>query len=451
MAEQTSSQYERMTQGRIAPLIIKLAIPTTLSMLMTSVYNLADTAFVGTLGTSASGAVGVVFGYMSIIQAVGFMIGMGSGSIVSRALGARRQDEANAVISTGFLLALAAGLALSVLSFIFIDPLVRVMGSTETIAPYAKTYISYILFAAPFMTATFTMNQVLRFEGRAVLGMVGMMTGGLLNIIGDAVLIFGFDMGIAGAGLSTCLSQIVSFCILLAMFLTGKSASKLNPRYVRLDAATISDICATGFPSLLRQGLTSYTTMLLNQQSAPYGDAAIAAMSIVGRIAFFVFSIALGVGQGFQPVCAFNYGARKYGRVRNAFRSTMVICEILMLVFVTILLLFSGNLIQVFRDDPEVIAIGTRALRVQGLGVLILPITMVVEMLYQSSGRKVGATVISAMRGGILFIPAILILAHFRGLYGIEEAQAVAYFLSIPPALLYARRFFDDLPQEDGN
>lgn len=446
MSEREDAQYERMTQSNVVTLILRLSVPTTLSMLMTSLYNLADTAFVGRLGTSASGAVGVVFGYMSVIQALGFMFGQGAGSVVSRALGRRDHKTANAVASTGFFLALGTGLVLSVVSLALLDPLVILMGSTPTIAPYAKTYISFILAAAPLMMASFLMNQVLRYEGKAALGMVGMMTGGILNIAGDMVFMFGLDMGIAGAGLSTALSETVSFCILLGMYLTGKSTSRLSLSTVRLDARTLFEICATGFPSLLRQGLTSITTMLLNAQAAPFGDAAIAAMSIVGRVTFFVFSIALGVGQGFQPVCAFNYGAERYDRVKSAFKATMVICEVLMAVFVAGLLVFSGELIGVFRDDPLVIEIGTRALRIQALSLLVISISMVTEMLYQSTGEKLGATVISALRGGVVFIPAIYLLSWLRGIEGIEEAQAVAYLLAVPPSVWFARRFFRKLP-----
>ena len=449
MASDSAAQYHRMTESAIAPLIIRLSIPSTLSMLMTSLYNMADTAFVGTLGTSASGAVGVVFGYMSIIQAFGFMCGMGTGSIVSRRLGGQDQHEADIVASTGFVVALILGLAISILSLVFLEPLLLLLGSTPTIAPYARTYISYILFAAPFMTACFTLNQLLRFEGKAALGMVGMMTGCILNVFGDLLFIFHFEMGVAGAGLSTCISQIVSFVILVGMFLRGHSTTHLNPRFVSLDWGHVADIASTGFPSLIRQGVTSVSTMLLNNQAAAYGDAAIAAMSIVGRVSFFVFSLALGVGQGFQPVCGFNYGARKYGRVRKAYRVTLVICELLMLVSVSILLLRSGGIIRVFRDDPEVIQIGTRALVLQGLSLLFIPLSMVTEMLYQSAGKRLGAAIVSALRGGVLFIPAIFVFAHFRGLYGIQEAQPFATVAAALPAMIFAAHFFSQLPKED--
>ena len=450
MAQKYASQYERMTQASVAPLILRLAIPTTLSMLMTSIYNIADTAFVGQLGTSASGAVGIVFAFMAIIQAFGFMFGQGAGSIVSRLLGQKRVDDASVTTSTAFFFALGFGLILSVTSFVFLDQLVMVLGSTPTIAPYAKTYISFILMATPLMTASFAMNQILRYEGRATLGMIGMMTGGLLNIVGDMVLIFGLGMGIAGAGLSTAVSESVSFCILLWMYLSGKATTRISIRLVTFEPDKVFDIVATGFPSLLRQGLQSFTTMLLNLQAAPYGDAAIAAMSIVGRVVFLIFSIALGLGQGFQPVSGFNYGARKYSRVRQAYKWGVIICEVIMFCGMVALLVFSNDIIRIFRDDPEVIAIGTRSLRLQGVALLFVPLALITDMLLQSTGHKLGATILTFLRGGVIFIPVILILSYFRGLAGIQEAQAVAWVIMFPMATPFIWSFFGKLPKEDG-
>lgn len=269
------TQYEKMTRTNVAPLIAGLAVPSVLTMLVTNIYNLADTAFVGRLGKSASGAVGVVFSFMTIIQAIGFLFGQGAGSIISRLLGHRDNEQANAVASTAFFFSFGFGLILALVSAALLDPLVHFLGSTETIAPYARTYISYILIATPFMTVSFTMNQILRYEGKAALGMVGMMAGGILNMAGDPVLMFGLNMGIAGAGLSTAVSQMVSFFLLLSIYLRGKSLSRLSWKKVSFDPRLFFDIVATGLPSLLRQGLNSVTTMLLNTQARVYGDAAI--------------------------------------------------------------------------------------------------------------------------------------------------------------------------------
>ena len=448
MNSKNSDQYKKMTETPILPLLIKLSIPTVISMLVTNIYNLADTRFVGELGTSASGAVGIVFGYMAIIQAMGFMFGQGSGSIIARYLGAQKTDEATKTASTGFFAALFSGAVIALFSFIYLDGLVRALGSTETIAPYAKTYISYILIAAPFMTASFVLNNILRYEGKAALGMVGLLTGALLNIAGDPIFMFVCKMGIAGAGLSTALSQIISFFVLLSMFLRGKTAVRLSIYKVCLEPAFLFEIMATGLPSLLRQGLNSYATVLLNQRAGVYGDEAIAAMSIVSRIGFFVFSVALGIGQGFQPISGFNYGAKKYGRVRNAFRITFILAESFMAVTAIAVFLNAHWLIGEFRNDPLVIEIGTRALKLHISALLFLPLCMLTEMLFQSTGHKFGASLLSSLRSGLFFIPALIILAKIRGLSGIEEAQPLAYLLGFIPSVIMMVWFFGRLPAE---
>ena len=445
------SQYEKMTETPISKLVVTLSIPTIASMLVTNIYNLVDTAFVGRLGTSASGAVGIVFGFMSIIQAFGFMFGQGSGSIMSRALGSQDRESATVHASVGFVGSFMCGLIISLLGFLLLDDIVMFLGSTLTIAPYAKTYISFILAAAPFMCSSFTLNNLLRYEGKASLGMIGLMFGAVLNMVGDPILMFGLGMGIAGAGLSTALSQIVSWSILLFMFLGGHTESKINLiKAFQAGPAVVGNIMATGFPSLLRQGLNSLTTVLLNSRCGVYGDAAVAAMSIVSRIVFFTFSIALGVGQGFQPVSAYNYGARKYSRIREGYRFTAILAEGIIIVGVTILIVFASPLIRLMRDDPEVIEIGTRALRLQALSNLFLPPCMVTEMLYQSTGHRAGATMLSALRSGLLFIPSLLILSSVRGLAGIQEAQPLSVVLSFPFTVMFAVLFFRKLPKVDG-
>jgi len=444
------TQYEKMTATPIPRLIATLSVPTIISMLVTNIYNLVDTAFVGRLGTSASGAVGIVFGFMAIIQAFGFMFGQGSGSIISRALGAKDTETASRTASTGCFGSFMCGAAITVIGFLYIDRIVIALGSTETIAPYAKTYISFILAAAPFMAMSFTMNSILRYEGKAALGMIGLMTGAILNIAGDPIFMFAMHMGIAGAGLSTCLSQILSFGILLGMFMTNRTESRLSLSNVSWHSIALpANIMATGFPSLLRQGLNSFTTVLLNTNAAVYGDAAVAAMSIVSRISFFVVSIGLGIGQGFQPVSGFNYGAKKYRRLRQGYKTTIIMMTCVILIGASIVLLNLENMIGLFRDDPEVIGIGTRALKLQMFSLICLPPCMSTEMLYQSTGRRMGATLLSALRNGLIFIPALLILTQLRGLSGIQEAQPVAQVLALPLTVLLGWMFFRKLPDED--
>lgn len=436
MSRTDTEQYKKMTETPIPRLIMMLGIPTTISMLVTNIYNMADTYFVGKIGTSASGAVGIVFGLMAVIQAFGFMFGHGAGSIISRRLGAKDADSASRFASTSFVCAIAAGGAIFLLGLLFLDPLMRLLGSTDTILPYARTYARFILLAAPFMAGSCVMNNILRYEGQAVFAMVGLTTGGILNIFGDWLLMEVFGLGVLGAGLSTAISQIISFCILLFMFLSGKTQSKFAIRWITRKWSDVFLICKTGLPSLMRQGLTSISTMILNGQAGIYGDAAVAAMTIVNRICFFIFSVALGIGQGFQPVAAFNYGAKKYDRVRKGFLFTWSAGEVLMAIVAFLGMFCSTHLVGFFRDDPKVIAIGNFALQVQFMALLFLPLSVCANMMFQSIGRNGIATFLAMLRSGLCFIPVILVLSKLLGLTGIQISQTVAdiftFFISVP-------------------
>lgn len=445
MESRQTKQFEKMTQTPIPKLVIKLGIPTTISMLVTSVYNMADTFFVGKYGTSASGAVGVVFGLMAIIQAFGFMFGQGAGSTASRALGAKETEKASKYTSTGFFLALIAGTVIAVLGLLFINPFMRLLGSTETILPYARTYAVFILLAAPLMCSSCVLNNVLRFEGQALFSMVGLAFGGILNIFGDWILMSKLQMGVMGAGISTAISQSVSFCILLSMFLRGKTSGKLSIKLVSKKLEDIILICKTGFPSLVRQGLTSVSTMILNDCAGVYGDAAVAAMSIVNRICFFTFATALGIGQGFQPVCAFNYGAKEYKRVKSAFSFTVIVGEVFLGTVALVGMQFTNPLIQLFRDDPEVIRIGAFALQIQFLGQLFQPLAVCTNMMFQSAGKPFKATILSMLRSGLFFVPVLLVLSNLYGIVGIQVSQGVADVLTMFVALPFAIQFLREM------
>lgn len=443
--ELQQDQYKKMTTEPIGKLVGSLAVPTILSMMVNNFYNMVDTAFVGTLGTSASAAIGVVFGYMAILQAVGFMCGQGSGSIMSRSLGSKDVKKATTYSSTGFFFSFALGIVIGVISFLCLTPLVYLLGSTDTIAVYAKQYISYIIIAAPFMTSSLTMNNLLRYEGKAKLGMVGLLTGAVLNISGDALFIFKFHMGVHGAGLSTCISQVISFGILLSMFLFGKTQTRISIRCVSFHWENLFNIITTGFPSLLRQALNSISTMLLNSHAAVYGDAAVAAMSITSRVIFFVMSMAIGIGQGFQPVSSFNYGAGKKDRVKKAFWFTFFLSEILLVLTVIPVSVYAEPIVRIFRDDPAVTAYAVRALRLQCLAMLLVPISMVTEMGFQSTGQRFYATITSSLRSGILFIPVLLFLANLRGMSGIQEAQPLSNAMTFVVCIFFSRVFLKKL------
>ena len=438
-SELQQKQYEKMTTEPVGKLLFTLSVPTIISMMVTNIYNLVDTAFVGTLGTSESGATGIVFSYMAILQAVAFMCGQGAGSIMSRKLGAKDLEEASKYSSTGFFLSFGLGLLMAVFSFLFLEPLLYLLGSTKTIAPYAGTYIFFILLAAPFFTSSLTMNNLLRYEGKAKLGTVGLMIGAVINIFGDMVLMFGLKLGIAGAGISTAVSQFISFGILLSMFLRRKTQTRISVKYVARDLKTVWDVMATGFPSLLRQSLNSVATMLLNRTAGTYGDEAVAAMSIVSRISFFPMAVAIGIGQGFQPISSFNFGANKKDRVRKAFWSALAGEECVLTLISVPMCIFAGTLVQQLRDDPRVIELGIRALRLMCVGQLFVPLTMMVEMGFQSIGEKLMASFASCLRSGLLFIPTLLILKNIRGISGIQEAQPLSFVFTFIVCLFLCR------------
>lgn len=452
--EREQRQYERMTATPIPRLVVTLGIPTTISMLITNLYNMADTYFVSTLGNSASGATGVVYALMAIIQAFGFMIGQGAGSIVSRSLGAHDTEKARRITTTGFAGALFCGLGILILGFLFQTPLMRLLGSTDSILPYAKTYSTYILIAAPAMAGSCVLNNILRYEGKAVFSMIGLISGGILNIFGDYLLMRVLDYGIAGAGISTAVSQYLSILILAVPFLRGQVQTRLQLRYLILRPSEIGNVLGTGFPSMLRQGLGSISVMVLNLCAKPYGDAAIAAFSIVSRVANFLFCVGLGMFQGFQPVSAFNFGARRYSRVREAALFTTGQVSGIMTVTCAVGFFFAEPILHAFRDDPQVIQIGVKALRFQAVSMLTVPVSLCGNMLFQSTGRKFGAIFLSSLRGGLLYIPTMLLLSKMLGLLGIQLTQAVADVLAaavtVPMLVSYLRHLPEDgkLPVE---
>lgn len=418
-------KYKMMTEAPIPPLIGKLAVPTIISMLITSIYNMADTFFVGRIGTSATAAVGVVFPIMAVIQALGFFCGHGSGNCISRHLGSKDTKSAEQLAATGFFGALALGLAVMILGLVFLNPLSKLLGSTETILPYTQDYLRIILIGAPYMTAQLALNNQLRFQGNAFYAMIGITTGGVLNIALDPLFIFKLNMGISGAALATIISQFVSF-VLLLYGIKKSGCIPIRLKNISLSSDSIRAIAGGGLPSLFRQGLASAATMVLNIAANPYGDAAIAAMSVVSRITMFANSALIGFGQGFQPVCGFNYGAKKYERVKEAFWFCVRISTAVLLVIAAAGGICSGSLVGIFRKDPEVIEIGTLALRFQCLTFVLNGWIVMNNMMMQTMGKTTYASILAASRQGIFFIPAILILPHFLGLLGIQAAQAIA-------------------------
>ncbi|MCM1259171.1 MAG: MATE family efflux transporter [Roseburia sp.] len=420
-------KYKMMTETPVSQLIPRLAVPTIISMLVTSIYNMADTFFVSQLNTSASGAVGVNFSLMAMIQAIGFTLGMGSGNYMSRMLGARQQEKAQRACSVAVYTAFAFGLILAVLGISNIDHMVRILGATDTIAPYAKDYGRYILIAAPYMTVSFVFNNHLRSQGNAALSMIGITTGGVLNVILDPILIFGFDMGISGAAIATIFSQFVSFTILLTLVIRSKNVLKPLPRYFVFQRWIYKEILSAGLPTLGRQGLASVASVLLNVAASSFGDAAVAAMSIVTRIMMFIHSALIGFGQGFQPVCGFNFGAKRYDRVLEAYFFCRRVALVFLSVMGVIMFVVSTPILKLFRkEDAEVIRIGALALKMQCCMLPFQAYSIMGNMLAQSIGYSFRATLTAISKQGLFFIPAILILPRLFGVTGLQLAQPVA-------------------------
>ena len=434
--DRTQQQFKKMTETPIPKLILILAAPTILSMLITSIYNLADTFFVGQISTSASGAVGVVSSLMAIIQALGFMLGHGAGSIISRSLGSQNTAAATRFASTSFFTALAFGVVLAVTGLATLPDFMMMLGSTETILPHACAYARPILIAAPLMMSSLVMNNILRYEGKASFAMIGLVTGGVLNMALDPLFIFGLGMGTAGAGVATAISQAISFGILLSMFLRGRTVSQFKLTAVTRSVQEFGTILFTGMPSFGRQGLNSIGGMLLNLAARSYGDAAVAGMSIVSRIFMFILSVAIGTGQGFQPVAGFNYGARKYRRVQQACVFTMLVSLGFLSVIVAACWCNAESLIRLFRDDPEVTAVALPAFRYQCVAIFLQPVIVAGNMLFQSIGKSGRATFLACCRQGVFFIPLILALPRLYGLFGIEICQPIAdvltFFVTVP-------------------
>ncbi|MBQ9108768.1 MAG: MATE family efflux transporter [Oscillospiraceae bacterium] len=446
--DEQEQKFIQMTQPPVEKLICRLAVPCIISMLVTSFYNMADTFFVGMLDSNAAtAAVGVVFSMMAVIQAVGFFFGHGSGNYISRQLGKKNYDEASNMAATGFYAALAAGVVICVLGLIFLEPLAYLLGSTKTILPYAKEYLGIILLGAPWMTASLVLNNQLRYQGSAIYAMVGIVFGAVLNIALDPLLIFTCHLGVAGAGWATIISQFVSFVILYIGCSKGSNIH-IHLSRVRFRWFYFKKVIQGGLPSLARQCLASVATICLNHAAGIYGnDAAIAAMGVVQRIMMFGASAMIGFGQGFQPVCGFNFGAGLHDRVKRGFWFCVKSSLVFLVLVSGIMFLFAPELIVLFRDDPAVIECGAAALRFQCISFPAQSWIVMSNMMEQSMNRTVPATFLATARQGVFFIPAVLLLPLVFGLTGIQMAQMAADILTLLCAIpihIYVLRTMDN-------
>lgn len=437
-------KYEKMTTAPVGKLVTEMAIPAIVSMLISSFYNLADTFFIGRIDTPSTAAIGIVFSYMAVIQAVSFFFGHGSGNFISRALGRRDTESAETMVSVGFFSLLIVSSLIALLSFVFMHPLLRLFGSTDTIMPCAESYFQYIILGTPFITSCFLLNNQMRFQGNSLMSMIGIASGAVLNIILDPILIFTCDMGIAGAGLATALSQMFSFVVMYV--LSGKRGGirfklgKFKPKWQHY-----VEITSGGLPSLLRQGFMCLSVICLNNIASHHGDAVVAAFSVVNRVMMFAYAAMVGYGQGFQPVCGFNYGARLYERVRKAFVHSVVVATVYSVVVAVLGILFAEPIVEAFRaEDAEVIRVGSRVLRYQCILFPLAGYVVVTNMYLQTIRRIWSATLLASVRQGLFLIPAIYICNWLLGLYGVMIAQPIAdiasFALSLPLGIITIRK-----------
>ena len=440
-------QRTRMLEEPVPRLVLTLAVPTIISMMVTSIYNMADTYFVSQINTSASGAVGIVFSIMAIIQAVGFTIGMGSGSVASRLLGQGLPDRAAVIASSAVVAAVVCGSLLTLAGLGTLEHFVWILGATETIYPYALQYATYILWGAPVMCLAFTLNNLLRWQGKANRSVIGLGIGGVLNILLDPIFIFGLDLGISGAAIATLLSQCVSASILASFFLRGQSEIRVSIRCVSTAPKIYLTIFKSGMPSFFRQGMASVSAMALNFNAGVYGDAAVAAMAIVTKVFNFLLSAVIGFGQGMQPVVGYNYGAKELGRVRQAVSFSLKFCTVILTVAAAAGAVFAPQIVQFFRNDPAVVAVGTQAFRFQCISLPLAAVLVFANMLVQSLGKSWRASLLALCRQGMFFIPLVYLLPMHFGLLGLEVTQMcsdlIAFLVSAAFLLHYFRREFD--------
>ena len=441
-----------MLDTPVQKLIPKMALPTIVAFLINSIYNMADTYFVSSLGTAASAAVGVNYSLDQVIMMAGSFLAVGSNSYIARLLGAREEEKAHSVLSTAFFTAFGFGVIVMILGLIFIEPLVRVLGATPTVEQYAIDYASYVLFAAPFMAANFVMNQCLRAEGSATLSMVGMASGGILNVFLDPIFIFTFDLGVAGASIATAISKLVTFLILVFPYVSRRSLLRISLRRVKYTWDTIKQVCTVGSSSLFRTGMSVLSSILINNVAGGFSDSVLAAVSVTTKVMMFPFSVIMGFCQGFQPVAGYNWGAQRYDRVRASYRFSAKTAIVISAIIGISFGIFSDQAIQLFtKADQKMLDIGSLCIRLQ---CLVLPIhgwVAVVNMLYAGLGKGGGALALSTARQGSCFLPLVFLLPALFGEVGIASVQAAADLLSlaigIPLAIKVTREIREKLAQ----
>ena len=440
-----------MLDQPIHKVIPKMAIPTIVAFLINSIYSLADTYFVSGLGTNATAAVSVNASLDQLIMMCGSMLAVGANSYIARLMGQGNEKKASQVLSTSFFLSFGIGALLTVVGMVFMIPMVRLLGATPTCEQYSVDYATYVLLAAPFMASSFVMNQCLRSEGSATLSMIGMGFGGVLNCVLDPMLIRGVSwlgisaMGVAGASLATAISKVISFGILLFPYITRRSMLHLSIRNFRCTWDIISQVISVGSSSMFRSGLAVVAGILLNKLAGQISDSVLAGIGVSTKIMMFPFSIILGFGTGFQPVAGFNWGAKRYDRVRESYKFSANIALIGSAVMALAIAIFADQLIVLFsEEDAQMHQYGALCIRLQCLALPIHGWVAVVNMFCNGLGNAKGAFLLATSRQGTCFIPILYPFAELWGANGICAVQAAAdvltLILAIPILIVMLRK-----------
>ena len=429
----SEEKKQRMLTEKMSTLIPAMAVPTIVAQLITTIYNLVDTYFVSTLGTNATAAVGVNASLERLITLIGSLIGAGASSYISRLLGARKDEDAHRVLSTSFFTGIGLGLLLMIVGKIWIRPVVTFLGATPQCVDYSMQYASYVLYAAPFMVGSFILNMCLRSEGSATFSMIGIGVGGVLNCFLDPLFIYTFDLGVAGASMATAISKVISFCILLWPYLKKKSSVQIMVSRIKFVAEDVKSVLSIGSTSFFRSAGAVICSTLINRIGGSYSTSALAALSISNRIMEFPFAIILGFGQGYQPVAGFNWGAKKWDRVKGSLDFALRVSVIGGLAIGAVLIVYANPVIRVFNSqaDAEVLTIGVYCVRVQAALLFAHALNSIINMFYAGIGKAKMALLMSTARQGYLFIPLVLILPPLFGTYGVASVQAAADLISL--------------------
>lgn len=424
---------KQLGEDSIVKLLVKFSIPAIIGMLVNSLYNIVDRIFIGN-GVGSLGIAGAAIGFpiMLILMAFSMLIGIGANSLVAIRLGEQKKEEAEHIMGNALVLLIVLSLVISVSGLVFLNPLLRLFGASEEVLPYAKEYLSIILWGAVFQSVGMGMNNFIRSEGNPRMAMLTMLIGAILNIILDYVFIFIFRWGIAGAAYATILSQAVSAAWVLYHFLGGRSVLKLHAKNYRLNMGIVMKIVAIGTAPFLMQLAASVLNAIMNKSLNIYGgDIAISGMSAVSSIAMVFLMPVFGINQGAQPIIGYNYGARKYDRVKKTLKLAILSATVLVIIGFIITRLFPEQLIALFnREDAELIEFGAYALKIFLTFMPIIGFQIVSANYFQAVGKPMQAGLLSLSRQVLLLIPAMLILPRFYGLDGVLYAGPLADLVS---------------------